>query len=621
MLKTQDSHLFSFQYKTEIFAGHSVFPQVFKIKIIHFYFKEHYSMEENNINDIIEEIKNMPDSGGLKNDAPTQEFDMISPTASMMGTAAFAIRMQKSKRTKGNYAPMEVAFAWICLIMGYLFCRLFPVSEHTLGGFLFILLLFGTTAVVIKLRGAKFGKIPSLIACVSIVFSASLVVSSNDVIHNLSYIFALATYCYFIYSTTGNSVRSGMIAVDYLNAMFVLPVLSMGYAMDAIFSGATSKKGNGFMIKILAGMASTIIPTVIVAALLSYDEGFRTILSHMINFNLGEVLSHVISIIVGGIIGSYVFGLYISAVDNRISGAITADLCRRGIDKVRIVSPLSMFVSAVPRVFIYLVFFIAQWGYYISGFTGVLPDEFSYAEYAREGFFQLCTLAVFNLGSILITNLCMRRNGEKSSKMIKLLTVIYSTVTLVLISTAISKIIMYIDHYGLTQNRMYAACMMVVLAIIFVLFIAKQFVPKIPLGKISIAASVAIFMVLALCNVDGAVARYNVDRYIKGDFATVDMASMESLGDAAVPELVRLAEHMDKLNGTDISVAEVYDCDEDDIYGRLVRILNKKADEIADERYYREEGLGGMFSFNLPELKAERALERIGLLANPGADG
>jgi hypothetical protein len=280
-----------------------------------------------------------------------------------------------------------------------------------------------------------------------------------------------------------------------------------------------------------------------------------------------------------------------------------------------------MFVSAVPRVFIYLVFFIAQWGYYISGFTGVLPDEFSYAEYAREGFFQLCTLAVFNLGSILITNLCMRRNGEKSSKMIKLLTVIYSTVTLVLISTAISKIIMYIDHYGLTQNRMYAACMMVVLAIIFVLFIAKQFVPKIPLGKISIAASVAIFMVLALCNVDGAVARYNVDRYIKGDFATVDMASMESLGDAAVPELVRLAEHMDKLNGTDISMAEVYDCDEDDIYGQLVRILNKKADEIADERYYREEGLGGMFSFNLPALKAERALERIGLLANPGADG
>ena len=571
-------------------------------------------MEENNINDIIEEIKNMPDTGKPKNDAPTQEFDMISPTASMMGTAAFAMRMQKSKRAKGNYAPLEVVFAWICLIMGYLFCRVFPVGEHTLGGFLFILLLFGTTAVVLKLRGAKFGRVPTAVACVSIIFSVSLVVSSNDVIHNLSYIFALATYCYFVYSTTGNSVRSGMIVVDYINAMFVLPVLSMGYAMDAILSGGSAKKGSGFIVKVLAGMASTVIPTVIVVALLSYDDGFRTILAHMINFDLREVLSHVISILAGGIIGSYVFGLYISAVDNRISGAITADLCRRGIEKVRIASPLSMFVSAVPRVFIYLVFFIAQWGYYVSGFTGVLPDEFSYAEYAREGFFQLCTLAVFNLGSILITNLCMRRNGKKSVRMIKLLTVLYSMVTLVLISTAISKIIMYIDHYGLTQNRMYAACMMVILAVIFVLFIVKQFVTRIPLGKISIAASVAIFMVLALCNVDGAVAGYNVDRYIKGECITVDMASMEGLGDAAVPELVRLAEHMDKVNGTDISEAEVYDCGEDDIYGQLVRILNKKADEITERKYERDGMMKKLFSLNVPALKAERALERIGLL-------
>ena len=40
-----------------------------------------------------------------------------------------------SKPTR-EFSTVESIFAWISLMAGYLFCRVFPVSNHSLGGFL-----------------------------------------------------------------------------------------------------------------------------------------------------------------------------------------------------------------------------------------------------------------------------------------------------------------------------------------------------------------------------------------------------------------------------------------------------------------------------------------------------
>ena len=37
-----------------------------------------------------------------------------------------------------TYSTLESIFAWICFASGYLFCRIFPVYEKPLGGFLFV---------------------------------------------------------------------------------------------------------------------------------------------------------------------------------------------------------------------------------------------------------------------------------------------------------------------------------------------------------------------------------------------------------------------------------------------------------------------------------------------------
>ena len=520
------------------------------------------------------------------------------------------------KKPAREYSAAEAVFAWICFIMGYLFCRVFPVVKSPLGGFLFVILLFGITLFVLLRKGVKPGVLPCIMAGVAIALSASLILSSNAFLYWLSYVFALCTYCYFVASSCGNRAGkgfSGLIAADYFNAVFALPLSSAGSAKAAAFSGEAAKKGGSFAAKVLGGIAAALVPTLIVGALLSYDEGFSKIMGQIFSFDFGDIFSHVFSILIGLLVGGYIFGLYISSVDKKGTGVLTAENCESAAVKMRIAPALSAAVASVPLLFVYVVFSISQWKYYISGFTGVLPEEFSYAEYAREGFFQLCTVAFINLAVIAAITLLMRRKTEKAPVLLKVITVVYSVFTLVLISTALAKMFMYIENYGLTQKRVYSTCMMFVLAFVFVVLIVKQFVPKVATVALSLAAGLALFAVLALGNLDGIIAKYNVDRYLDGSLPTVDIEAMENLGDAAVPELVRLAKHMDKKNGTNIKEPIIIE-GEEDLYAELGRALRECALDIRYSEKKEATLLERFFAFNVPAMKAERALAEIGLL-------
>ena len=345
---------------------------------------------------------------------------------------------QSAARAKREYAAHEVAFAWICFIMGYLFCRVFPVVVSPLGGFLFVLLLFGASLFAIVQKGARPGVLPSVMACVAMVLSASLVLSSNKVLAWLAYVFALCTFCYFMASAFGNRLKegfTGFIAADYINAVFCMPFSSIKCAKDAAFSGETGKKSGKFLAKVFGGIAVALLPTVIVGGLLSYDKGFTDIMGRIFDFNVGNIFSHIFSAGIGILVGTYIFGIYVSSADKK-RGMLTAEKCEQKVKEMRKAPALSVATACLPLLFIYVVFFISQWKYYISGFTGVLPEEFSYAEYAREGFFQLCTVAFINLAVIIAISVFMRRKTEKAPVLLRVLTIVYSVFTLVLISTA-----------------------------------------------------------------------------------------------------------------------------------------------------------------------------------------
>ncbi len=519
-------------------------------------------------------------------------------------TEAFA---EEPKRT---FSPAETAFAWLCFVAGYLFFRLLPPYEHRLGAFLFVLLLFGGTAVFLRTRGIKPPMLPVCIAATACVLSASLILCANRGVCTLAYTFSILSYLYFVNASCGGGISRGItgaLFADYLNAALILPFASLESSVRAAFSGKAAKSGGKIALRIFSGVCLALVPTVAVAVLLSYDDGFIDLMHRIFSsdVSISGVFSHVNSALFGIFFGMCLFSLYVSAADKSCSCTVTSEGLTAAARAFRRLPCMTVLSATVPILFLYAVFFVSQWGYYVSAFTGVLPENLSYAQYAREGFFQLCAVAVINLCMTAAAGLLTRRKGEKPPVFLKAITVLYAVFTLVLIATALSKMILYIDTYGLTQKRVYASVFMIALGVVFAVILAKQFLPRTP-SAIAILCVFALFSAAALGNADAQIARYNVDRYLDGTLAEVDIHALAELGDAAIPEMIRLAEIESAKLGTDVKTMPERGRGTS-MHRTLAAVLKTEAIRLSEED-------ADFFGFNIPAYRARKALSDAGLL-------
>lgn len=491
-----------------------------------------------------------------------------------------------------NYTPLEAFFAWFSFFAGYIICRVFPVIIDPFGGFLLILMLFVVTAIVLKLKKAAFNSMSILAAVSALLISSALFISSNPALHFFSYLYALLTYCYFVYTTTGNALEKGLsnyLLLDYARALFILPFASAKQLFKAMFSGKAQVSAV-ILKKVFLGLVIAILPTIVVLSLLSYDPTFSNLLEDIFNFDSLDLISHIISLLFAIPLGMYIFGLFISSVEQKCSITWSKEEFAASAQRKQIAPLLTIISAVIPVLFLYVVFFISQGQYFLSGFSGVLPPNFGYAQYARNGFFELCTVSFINLMIILAVSIFTRRQSKAAPIFLKIISIIFSLFTLILIATAVAKLVMYIDRFGLTPKRVYATCFILALTAIFILIIIKQFVPKLRIAAVSTIACVVIFTILSLCNMDGLIARYNVNRYLDGSLSTVDLEVMDDLGDAAIPELVRLAQELSEqeASGTHLGL----------------NVTNMLRIDIQDVLHEEDD----VFAFTLPHMRAKKAL-------------
>ena len=512
------------------------------------------------------------------------------------------------EKTKRNFTVSDTVFAWLSYIFAYLFCRSVHTASSPLGSTLFIVILFAATGVFLHAIKRKPNITASAVAISAVTVSLSFVFSSNTFIHFFAFSYAVVAYCYFVYASAGSKFKasfSNFIIADFLKSAVLLPIkyISKIEMLRAVFQGKT-KKSMGFLLKLIIGLAVAAIPTAVVLLLLLYDASFESLINRIFDFDIVTVLSHVASLFYAVFIGAFIYSIYISSVDGRDIDFLAEEKIRQRESKIRF-SPVATSVAAsVPLLAVYVIFFISQWKYYISGFTGVLPQDFSYAEYAREGFFQLCAVSAINLVIISLI-IAFSKKSRFYSLVIKTLTCVFSAFTLVLISTAIAKMVMYIKCYGLTQKRIYATWFMAVLALIFIAVALSRFIPKIKIAAVSSAILVIAFAGLSLCNVDSIISKYNVDRYLDGSLKTVDIYALSNLGEAAVPDMVRLAKYYDNKYGTDItenySILEYHPTGYLELRQALVRAQQAERND-------------SVFGFSLNSMRAEKALEELGVI-------
>ena len=506
------------------------------------------------------------------------------------------------------FSGFESIFAWICLLLGYLFCRAFPLPDNPLGMFIIILVALCVTSAVLFKKGGKINASVIISAVLCVVFGAGMFMSADAFAQFFAFLGSVLGYSYFVYTATGNKIEKGfsdLLPVDFLKALILMPFKRFGKLWVAMFS---CKKSSGLIWKILLGAAVAVVPTFAVATLLSYDEGFTKLFEKAFYFLKDfSLISHLFSLSVGGIIAMYVFGMYFACTEREFESTVTGEACMGLFEKVRFFPAITAAVALIPLVVVYVLFFVSQWQYYVSGFFGTLPDGLSYATYARNGFFELCAVSAINFVILFAVSLFMKRQGKGENILLKTANVVISLMTLVLITTAMAKMALYIQSYGLTQKRVVSSWFMILLALIFVIMIVKQFVKRMKLIPASGIAVALMLALLTLSNYNGIIADYNVDRYIDGDLDSVDLDELYDLGTPALPALLRYVEYYEQKNDVDIKKYITDDsADRSEIKDDGVAYFSSLYVRIFKSEL---ESKKPFTAFSVPDLKAKKALE------------
>ncbi len=205
-------------------------------------------------------------------------------------------------------------------------------------------------------------------------------------------------------------------------------------------------------------------------------------------------------------------------------------------DQKRFTIPAAFSVTILGLVdLLYLVYDGVQFLYLFGGMKGDLPAGLTYAEYARNGFFELAFVSFINVGILLLSIKLTDRKGDMGivSRVLSCILLLLASVQLV---SAFSRMRLYIDVYGLTILRYFVVAFMILLAVYFAALLVKEFLPKFPLFRVMFFGGVLALVLLNFSMPDLRIAQYNVDHYLSGEVRQIDInyISENLSGDAKV---------------------------------------------------------------------------------------
>lgn len=134
-----------------------------------------------------------------------------------------------------------------------------------------------------------------------------------------------------------------------------------------------------------------------------------------------------------------------------------------------------------------------------------LPEGYTYAMYAREGFFQLLLVAFLNLVIVLF---CM--SFFRESKVLKTILTIMSVCTFIMIASSAMRMIIYIHYYYLTFLRLLVLWGLTLLSFLFLGVVLNIFRENFPLFRYSMAVVTVLYLALAFAHPDYIIAKVNV---------------------------------------------------------------------------------------------------------------
>ncbi|MEV6748120.1 DUF4173 domain-containing protein [Streptomyces sp. NPDC051080] len=190
---------------------------------------------------------------------------------------------------------------------------------------------------------------------------------------------------------------------------------------------------------------------------------------------------------------------------------------------------------------LFAVFIAVQLAVLLGGYDKVMAEtDLSYSAYARQGFWQLLWATVLTLLVIALALRWAPRGRDGDRTLVRSVLGALCLLTLIVVASALRRMDLYVDAYGLTRLRISVAAVELWLGVVLVLIMAAGVFGARMLPR-AVAASAAVgVLAFGLISPDGLIAEQNVQRY--RDDHSIDIDYLKNLSADAVPALDTLPE-------------------------------------------------------------------------------
>lgn len=246
------------------------------------------------------------------------------------------------------------------------------------------------------------------------------------------------------------------------------------------------------------------VPVVFVLVLLlaSADLYFREMSGNLIDsilyWELPELFNRDFFGFLGTILVAFLFGYGVITYINT-KDTIVKETSREGIKA----NPYIAISCSAMIAFVYLVFVGIQiFGLFMGALE--LPEGYTYAEYARQGFFQLAFVCFFNVCMVLICMACFEDNA-----VLKWIMAVISACTYVMLVSAAYRMILYISVYHLTFLRVFVLWAIALMAIVMLGITVFIFKKEFPIFRYMLVSITVLYIGFAVAHPDFWIAKYN----------------------------------------------------------------------------------------------------------------
>ncbi|MCX2181868.1 DUF4173 domain-containing protein [Streptomyces sp. SKN60] len=201
---------------------------------------------------------------------------------------------------------------------------------------------------------------------------------------------------------------------------------------------------------------------------------------------------------------------------------------------------------ALPLVVLCLLFAAfnaVQLAVLFGGYDKVLSETgLTYSEYARQGFWQLLFATLLTLAVIGLALRWAPRGTPGDTRLVRSVLGTLCVLTLVVVASALRRMELYVDAYGLTRLRISVSAMEIWLGVAILLIMAAGIWGAKLLPRALAASAAGFVLAFGLIQPDAVIAEQNVQRYQRDH--KIDVNYLAGLSADAAPALDRLPERL-----------------------------------------------------------------------------